>query len=186
MTTVIVITAKRNGFRRCGVAHSDQPTAWFRDDFTDEQWEELSKEPQLFLAVEERDFGLGLEQHNAFTSSSALPEAPISGKGALSSVGQADPAAVGNVGPKLLDGASLEPDLSPVGGVVSAGGGKSEPDLEVLWSAALLEEEQREAAKLNAETETLWDEAIAEDVLREAAKVKATKVPAKPKKAADK
>ncbi len=186
MTTVIVITAKRNGFRRCGVAHSDQPTAWFRDDFTAEQWEELLKEPQLFLAVEERDLGLGLEQHNAFTSSAALSEAPITAEGALQSLGQADPAAMGNAGLNLQDGASHGLDLSQVGGVVSADEVKPEPDLEALWTAALLEDEQRDVAKLNAETETLWDEAIAEDVLREVATGKAAKAPAKPKKAAGK
>ncbi|MGH7960466.1 MAG: hypothetical protein ACRERD_01415, partial [Candidatus Binatia bacterium] len=100
--------------------------------------------------------------------------------------GQTDPAAVGDAGLNLQHGASHGLDLPQVGGVVSADEVKPEPDLEALRTAALLEDEQREAAKLNAETETLWDEAIAEDVLREVAKEKAAKAPAKPKKAAGK
>jgi hypothetical protein len=74
MTTVIVITAKRNGFRRCGVSHSDQPTTWQQHDFTDEQWVELIKEPQLFLSVEERDMDLVLEPRHELASPGSLPQ----------------------------------------------------------------------------------------------------------------
>lgn len=167
MTTVIVITAKRNGFRRCGVAHSDQPTPWRQGDFTAEQWEELLKEPQLFLAVEERDLGLGLEQHNAFTSSAALPEAPSTAQNSQSQTLETKVTALG-------DGVLLP--VAPVAG-----------NLDSLWNDALLEDRKREVAKALAaaavELDALWEDAIVEDQAREAAKVTAEKPPAKPGKA---
>lgn len=46
----IVITSKRDGFRRCGIAHPGKPTYYPDDFFTDEQLEALGKEPQLILA----------------------------------------------------------------------------------------------------------------------------------------
>lgn len=46
----IVITSKRDGFRRCGIAHPGKPTFYPDDFFTDEQLEALEKEPQLILA----------------------------------------------------------------------------------------------------------------------------------------
>ncbi|AZE10180.1 hypothetical protein C4K10_1890 [Pseudomonas chlororaphis subsp. aureofaciens] len=74
MAIVITIKSRRNGFRRCGVAHSDQPTDYHLDDFTDEQWEALDKEPQLILTVKETD----LEQRHELTpdASVSLPETP--------------------------------------------------------------------------------------------------------------
>ena len=167
MTTVIVITAKRNGFRRCGVAHSDQPTPWRQGDFTAEQWEELLKEPQLFLAVEERNLGLGLEQHNAFTSSAALPEAPNTAQNAQSQTLETNATALGDG--VLLSG-------TPVAG-----------NLDALWDDALLENRAREVAKAQAVADavlgSLWEDALKEDQAREAAKAPAAKSPAKPGKA---
>ena len=46
----IVITSKRDGFRRCGVTHPGKPTYYPDDFFTHEQLEALDKEPQLILA----------------------------------------------------------------------------------------------------------------------------------------
>ncbi|MBP5056346.1 HI1506-related protein [Pseudomonas chlororaphis] len=78
MATVVTIISKRNGFRRCGVAHSDQPKDWPEDAFTDEQWDALFAEPQLILAVKEDGLDLVSEQRYESTStiSSSLPEAP--------------------------------------------------------------------------------------------------------------
>lgn len=167
MTTVIVITAKRNGFRRCGVAHSDRPTAWQPGAFTAEQWDELLKEPQLFLSVEERNHGLGLEQHNAFTSSAALPEASNTAKNAQSQTLETSATALG-------DGVLLP--IAPVAG-----------NLDSLWDDALLEDQEREVAKALAATavelDALWEDALTEDQAREAAKATAAKPPAKPGKA---
>ncbi|NBF12855.1 HI1506-related protein [Pseudomonas sp. Fl4BN1] len=75
MAFVIVITAKRNGFRRCGVAHSDQPTTWQPDDFTEEQWEALFKEPQLFVTTGEVDLDSERERNHGLTSATSLPQA---------------------------------------------------------------------------------------------------------------
>lgn len=75
MATVIVITAKRNGFRRCGVAHSEQPITWQPSDFTSEQWRDLVKEPQLIVTCVEVDLEPEWEPRYALTSSTTLPEA---------------------------------------------------------------------------------------------------------------
>lgn len=83
MALIITIISKRNGFRRCGVAHSDKPTDWCQDDFTDEQWEELAGEPQLILAIKETDLSLAPELPHELTSSAALPQAPVAPQAAL-------------------------------------------------------------------------------------------------------
>ena len=45
----ITITAKRNGFMRCGVAHKDTPVTWRDGAFTDAQIRELKAEPMLVV-----------------------------------------------------------------------------------------------------------------------------------------
>lgn len=45
----ITITAKRDGFRRCGVAHRDVPVTWQDGSFTDEQIAILRAEPSLVV-----------------------------------------------------------------------------------------------------------------------------------------
>lgn len=45
----ITITAKRNGFMRCGVAHKDTPVVWKDGAFTDAQIAELKAEPMLVV-----------------------------------------------------------------------------------------------------------------------------------------
>lgn len=47
--TELTITAKRDGFRRCGVAHSDTPVVWPAGSFTEEQIALLKSEPQLVV-----------------------------------------------------------------------------------------------------------------------------------------
>lgn len=44
-----VIQAKREGFRRAGVAHTAAPRIWDEDDFTPEQWEALGRDPMLVV-----------------------------------------------------------------------------------------------------------------------------------------
>lgn len=162
MASIITITAKRNGFRRCGVAHSSQPTDWHQSDFTPEQWRDLLKEPLLILAVKET----GLEQvsehrHESMSApSTALPEAPYAPQVALSQ--------------------PLEAGLAPVGGtslVVPLR--ELDMDLDVLWEEAHLEELARETAKAEFDFGRLWDEALQEDLVREAAKAGAVKASAK-------
>ena len=45
----ITITSKRDGFRRCGVAHRDVPVTWPDGSFTDEQIAILPAEPALVV-----------------------------------------------------------------------------------------------------------------------------------------
>ena len=44
------ITAKVDGFRRCGVAHSAKGREHDAEDFTPEQWQILADEPNLVVA----------------------------------------------------------------------------------------------------------------------------------------
>ncbi|WP_370558565.1 HI1506-related protein [Edwardsiella tarda] len=46
---MIYITSKRNGFYRCGVAHSEHTTAWADDHFSPEQLAMLEAEPMLIV-----------------------------------------------------------------------------------------------------------------------------------------
>ncbi|CAG9412113.1 MULTISPECIES: HI1506-related protein [Providencia] len=51
----IIITAKVNGFRRCGIAHSDTATEYSDDHFTKEQLATLQAEPMLVVSVGNHD-----------------------------------------------------------------------------------------------------------------------------------
>ncbi|HBC0038449.1 TPA: hypothetical protein JGA48_002676 [Salmonella enterica] len=53
MEKVIEITARRDGFRRCGVAHSATTKAWPVDAFTPEQLAVMKADPMLIVV--ERD-----------------------------------------------------------------------------------------------------------------------------------
>ncbi|OIN43340.1 HI1506-related protein [Pseudomonas costantinii] len=72
----IIIKAKHNGFRRCGIAHPSQPTKYADDFFTEEQLKALIKEPQLILAYEEDEFDQVQDEPNADISKAALSQAP--------------------------------------------------------------------------------------------------------------
>ena len=48
---MIIITAKKDGFRRCGVAHSAMPTTYQPDAFTPEQLAELQADPMLVVEI---------------------------------------------------------------------------------------------------------------------------------------
>lgn len=54
---MIIITSKRNGFRRGGIAHPKGPVEYPDDRFTAEELEALAAEPMLVVAVqvEEKD-----------------------------------------------------------------------------------------------------------------------------------
>ena len=47
----ITITSKRDGFRRCGVAHRDVPVTWPDGSFTEEQIAILRAEPALVVHI---------------------------------------------------------------------------------------------------------------------------------------
>ena len=50
---VIRIVAKKDGFRRCGVAHRDTPTDYEIGHWSEEQLEILRSEPDLLVAETE-------------------------------------------------------------------------------------------------------------------------------------
>ena len=72
----IVITSKRDGFRRCGIAHPGKPTFYPDDFFTDEQLEALGKEPQLILAYAGEAFDQVKDVLDDTPSQTAPPETP--------------------------------------------------------------------------------------------------------------
>ncbi|MFX2607062.1 HI1506-related protein [Enterobacter mori] len=55
MEKVIDITAKRDGFRRCGIAHSEKTTTYPLGRFTAKELEQLQNEPQLVVAIRNKD-----------------------------------------------------------------------------------------------------------------------------------
>jgi hypothetical protein len=48
---MIIITAKKDGFRRCGLAHSARPVEHQDGVFTPEQLAELQAEPMLVVEI---------------------------------------------------------------------------------------------------------------------------------------
>lgn len=48
---MIIITAKKDGFRRCGLVHSAKPVEHQDDVFTPEQLAELQAEPMLVVEL---------------------------------------------------------------------------------------------------------------------------------------
>lgn len=55
MEKVIDITAKRDGFRRAGIAHSEATTTYPLSKFTQAQLEQLQNEPMLVVAIRNAD-----------------------------------------------------------------------------------------------------------------------------------
>lgn len=92
----IVITSKRDGFRRCGIAHPSTPTSYADDFFTDEQLEALSKEPQLILAYAADGFDQVQEQVNEPLSQAPSSQAPDALETSQSQAFEANAAPVGD------------------------------------------------------------------------------------------
>ncbi len=46
---MIRIRSKKEGFRRCGIAHSEKPVDYPDDKFSKKQLQELKAEPMLFV-----------------------------------------------------------------------------------------------------------------------------------------
>lgn len=132
----IVITAKRDGFRRAGIAHSSKPTRYTDDFFSEEQLKAMLKEPQLTLAHVEDEFDQVQESFNEPSAQAALSEtsnstqdtqsqtsetgsAPVgdgvdSALPAISTIEQGGPAAGGNVGDQVgKTGAVVRPAVIP-------------------------------------------------------------------------
>lgn len=47
----VKIISKKEGFRRAGKAHSENPTIWPDKTFTPEQIDQLKKEPMLIVEI---------------------------------------------------------------------------------------------------------------------------------------
>jgi hypothetical protein len=52
---MIRITAKQEGFRRCGIAHSKQPTEYPDDRFNADELEQLNAEANLVVEIANAD-----------------------------------------------------------------------------------------------------------------------------------
>lgn len=52
---MITITSKKEGFRRCGIAHSQTPTSYPDDQFSAEELQALKEESMLVVTVEAED-----------------------------------------------------------------------------------------------------------------------------------
>lgn len=157
----IIIAAKRHGFRRCGIAHSSEPTQYRDDHFTAAQLQALGKDPQLVVSFVDADLD---DQQELLNGTSPIQETGLSSESALSILGKADPETMGGEAPKLQGSAILGQDHP------SLAGGLSRSDIEGLWEEALLENSQRDAFILSSEIETLWAAALLEDLQRTADK----------------
>lgn len=110
----IVITSKRDGFRRCGVAHPGKPTYYPDDFFTDEQLEALEKEPQLILAYAGEAFDQVKDVLDDTLSQTPPSQAPDAIPGTQPQAPQTVTAPV--VAP-VVDGANTEQKLGQSGPV---------------------------------------------------------------------
>jgi len=108
----IVITSKRDGFRRCGVAHPGKPTYYPDDFFTDVQLEALEKEPQLILAYAGEAFDQVKDVFDDTLSQTPPPQALDAIPGAQSQAPEAGTAPV--VAP-VVDGVTTVQDLNQSG-----------------------------------------------------------------------
>ena len=53
MAKKIRIISKRHGFRRCDIAHSEEPAFYDLDDFTEDEVHQLTNEPMLVVDIVE-------------------------------------------------------------------------------------------------------------------------------------
>lgn len=65
MAKVLRITAKRDGFRRAGIAHPAQPTDHPLDSLSDDQVEALKAEPMLVVEEIEEKAAQGAKPQGA-------------------------------------------------------------------------------------------------------------------------
>ncbi|SEC23905.1 hypothetical protein SAMN05216178_3939 [Pseudomonas saponiphila] len=165
----IVITAKRDGFRRCGIAHSRKPTSYPDDFFTEEQWRALLKEPQLILAYVEDEFDQVKDGHNEILQEVDVSKASGAAQNAQSQTLEAIATALGN-------GVALP--ITPVTGSGEPGpdGSGSGPNPPVI------EPSHDQSSGFGIDFDALWEDALQEDQAREAAKAEALKPPTKPRK----
>lgn len=150
----IIIAAKRSGFRRCGVAHSSQPTFYRDDHFTEGQLNALAKDPQLVVSYADADLVDLQEQADDINSQSSLSKASLPADSTLPQVGETDPSLVVNA-PAGIDSGLLGGSDSGSGdkgantagtdGVNTLGGADSLVKVPPAQSAAPATEQQEAA-----------------------------------------
>lgn len=165
----IVITAKRDGFRRCGIAHSRKPTSYPDDFFTEQHLRALDKEPQLILAYAEDEFDQVKDRSDEISQEVDVSKAPGAAQNAQSQTLEAIATALGNgvVLPIAPVTGSGEP------GPDGSGSGPTPPVIEPSYD---------QSSGAGIEFDALWEDALQEDQAREAAKAEALKAPTKPRK----
>lgn len=127
----IIISAKRDGFRRAGIAHSSKPTRYADDFFSEEQLKAMLKEPQLTLAHVEDEFDQVQESFNEPSAQAALsetsstaqdpqPQAPETGSAPVND-GVGDAHAVISTGDQSgpADGGDVDDQVASTGAVVT-------------------------------------------------------------------
>jgi hypothetical protein len=156
----IVITSKRDGFRRCGIAHSSQAARYPDDFFSETQLRALLKEPQLILAYAEDEFDQVQDSRDESLQEVDPSKAPGTAQNAQSQALEANTSTLGDavVLPAAPVAGSVEPgsegsQLAPIAPVIEQDKGQltaANIDLDALWEAALLEDREREAARAQA------------------------------------
>ncbi len=69
---MIRITAKKDGFRRGGVAHPSKPTIYPDDFFTEKQLAQITEEPMLMVEIRKKQL-----EPEAPVEETPEPEAPV-------------------------------------------------------------------------------------------------------------
>ena len=168
----IMIASKRDGFRRCGIAHSSQSTFYPDNFFTEEQLKALSKEPQLVLAYVEDEFDQVQDRRDENLQEAELQKTSNAAQNAQSQAPETNATA-------LVDA------LVPSGSVPVVGGGFGFDSPGSGPTSLVIEQDKGPLNAADIELDGLWEEAHLEDQAREAAKAEAAKPPAKTRKPKD-
>lgn len=165
----IMIASKRDGFRRCGIAHSSQSTFYPDDFFTEEQLKDLSKEPQLVLSYVEDEFDQVQDRRDESHQEADLQKTSNAAQNAQSQAPETNATALGDA---LVSSGSVP--------VVVGGLGFDSPGSGL--TSLVIEQDKGPLNATDIELDGLWEEAHLEDLAREAAKAEAAKPPAKTRK----
>ncbi len=166
----IVITSKRDGFRRCGIAHSSHAARYPDDFFSEAQLRALVKEPQLILAYEEDEFDQVQDSRDESLQEVDLSKAPGTAQNAQSQTSEANTSTLGD---------AVVLPVAPVAGSV-----KPESDGSQLSPIApVIEQDKGQLTAVDIDLDALWEEACQEDQKREATKAQAAKPSVKAEKA---
>lgn len=166
----IVITSKRDGFRRCGIAHTSKAVRYPDDFFSEAQLRALVKEPQLTLAYEEDELDQVQDSRDESLQEVAPSKAPDTAQNAQSQAPEANATTLGDA--VVLPVAPLVGNSEP-----GSDGSGLAPGASVIAP----DKEQPKEDGIDFD-DALWDEAHQEELAREAAKAQVAKPRAKPGK----